>query len=254
MRRILFTVGTVAATLAISGCAAGVYRTNPTAESSTDPGGDRIVVTGNGVQRSIDCTGRDAEVDGNALQVVLNGTCPTVRVSGHGNQVDIGTVGTIAITGSGNKVHWVAARSGAQPSVEDTGDGNDVGRGTGAATTDTGKQPAPTPSEPTGNQGNTITGKYLTRTIACAGGDYLVTAMQSHIIFTGQCATVEVRGLQDTVEVANATKVSVTGLQSTIVVGHADWISVTGTQDVVRYHSGNPRIDNTGDDSTVKQG
>ena len=81
MRRILFTVGTVAATLAISGCAAGVYRTNPTAESSTDPGGDRIVVTGNGVQRSIDCTGRDADVDGNALQVVLNGTCPTVRAA-----------------------------------------------------------------------------------------------------------------------------------------------------------------------------
>src|SRR5262245_34233687 len=99
MRRMLFAVGTAAAALAISGCAAGVY--HPTAESSNAPGTDQILVTGNGVQRNIDCTGRDATVDGNALQVVLNGTCPTVRISGHGNQVDIGTVGTIAITGSG---------------------------------------------------------------------------------------------------------------------------------------------------------
>src|SRR3989442_515572 len=163
MRRILSTVAAAAATVAISGCAAGVYR--PTAESSNAAGTDQIVVTGNGVQRSIDCTGRDATVDGNALQVVLNGTCPTVRISGHGNQVDIGTVGAIAITGSGNKVHWAAAQSGSQPSVEDTGDGNDISHGTGAATTDTGKQPsAPTPSQPAADQGNTITGKYLSRT------------------------------------------------------------------------------------------
>ena len=76
--------------------------------------------------RPFDCRGRSVTVTGNNQRLTLTGSCAAVLVKGNRNTVQVGRVGSISIQGSGNRVTWVSAISGAKPLLRLSGSGNVV--------------------------------------------------------------------------------------------------------------------------------
>lgn len=76
--------------------------------------------------RPFDCRGRSVTVRGDNQRLTLLGRCASVTLKGNRNTVQISRVGSISIQGSGNRVTWTAALSGAKPLLRLSGSGNAV--------------------------------------------------------------------------------------------------------------------------------
>ncbi len=76
--------------------------------------------------RPFDCRGRSVTVTGNNQRLTLTGSCAAVLVKGNRNTLQVSRVGSISIQGSGNRVTWVSAISGAKPLLRLSGSGNVV--------------------------------------------------------------------------------------------------------------------------------
>jgi hypothetical protein len=83
----------------------------------------------------------------------------------------------------------------------------------------------------------TVSGINETRTIACKGGTVSVSGITNNVVITGHCNSV-----------------TVSGIQNQIVVDAADMIQASGSGNHVTYHSGSPKIGNSGFDNVVQKG
>jgi Protein of unknown function (DUF3060) len=98
--------------------------------------------------------------------------------------------------------------------------------------------PTPEPPAPAAAGDNvTVSGISEARTIACNGGSVSVSGITNNIAITGHCASV-----------------TVSGIQNQITVDAVDMIQASGSGNQITYHSGSPRIDNSGFGNVVKQG
>ena len=87
------------------------------------------------------------------------------------------------------------------------------------------------------------------------GGQYSIGGLQeAHVIACNNGGTLNISGVQNNITVTgHCGTVSVSGVKNTVTVDSADSISASGVTNKVTYHSGNPEIDNFGD-NLVGQG
>jgi hypothetical protein len=99
--------------------------------------------------------------------------------------------------------------------------------------------PMPTTSVSTAPAGENITvsGISEARTIACNGGSVSVSGITNNVVITGHCASV-----------------IVSGIQNQITVDAADTIQASGSGNQITYHTGSPKIGNSGFDNVVQRG
>lgn len=100
----------------------------------------------------------------------------------------------------------------------------------GSTTTSTSPTPAP------GSQ-VTITGIDENRTIACNDNVVNVSGVSNTVVISGHCASL-----------------SVSGVQNEITVDAVDSIEASGLSNKVTYHSGTPKVSNSGSANVVQQG
>jgi hypothetical protein len=96
----------------------------------------------------------------------------------------------------------------------------------------------PTTSVSTAPAGENITvsGISEARTIACNGGSVSVSGITNNVVITGHCASL-----------------SVSGIQNQITVDAADTIQASGSGNQVTYHTGSPKIGNSGFNNVVQR-
>ena len=82
----------------------------------------------------------------------------------------------------------------------------------------------------------TVSGISEARTIACNGGSVSVSGITNNVVITGHCASL-----------------SVSGIQNQITVDAADTIQASGSGNQVTYHTGSPKIGNSGFDNVVQR-
>src|SRR6202012_3635756 len=99
---------------------------------------------------------------------------------------------------------------------------------------------APTPptsvSTAPAGENITVSGISEARTIACNGGSVSVSGITNNVVVTGHCASV-----------------NVSGIQNQITVDAADTIQASGSGNQVTYHTGSPKIGNSGFDNVVQR-
>ncbi len=83
----------------------------------------------------------------------------------------------------------------------------------------------------------TVSGINEVRTIACNGGSVSVSGITNNVVITGHC-----------------TSVNVSGIQNQVTVDAADRIQASGSGNRVTYHTGSPRIGNSGLNNVVQKG
>ncbi|WP_425145599.1 DUF3060 domain-containing protein [Deinococcus sp.] len=93
--------------------------------SMTVPGLGQMV-QGDGVVRSMKCSGDAATITGNSNKLTLTGNCTKLSVQGNKNVVSVAVVGQIVATGNGNSVTWGKALRGSKPSITQIGNGNKI--------------------------------------------------------------------------------------------------------------------------------
>jgi hypothetical protein len=93
----------------------------------------------------------------------------------------------------------------------------------------------PAPTAPKG-ENITVSGISEARTIACNGGSVSVSGITNNVVITGHCASL-----------------SVSGIQNQITVDAADTIQASGSGNQVTYHTGSPKIGNSGFNNVVQR-
>ncbi|WP_141120254.1 DUF3060 domain-containing protein, partial [Mycobacterium malmoense] len=83
----------------------------------------------------------------------------------------------------------------------------------------------------------TISGMGENRTFACNDNVVNVTGVSNTVVITGHCASL-----------------AVSGVQNDITVDAVDGIEVSGLGNKVTYHSGTPKVSNTGSANVVQRG
>lgn len=94
-----------------------------------------------------------------------------------------------------------------------------------------------TPSTPPPGGELSVSGINERRTIACNDSVVSVSGVSNTVVITGHCA-----------------RLTVSGVQNAIAVDAVDEIEASGFNNKVTYHSGAPRIDNSGGSNVVQQG
>lgn len=98
---------------------------------------------------------------------------------------------------------------------------------------------APSTSATTAPAGQTITvsGINEVRTIACNGGTVNVSGITNNVTVTGHCVSV-----------------NVSGIENQLTVDSADSIQASGSGNHITYHSGSPKVGNSGFNNVVQKG
>ncbi len=88
-----------------------------------------------------------------------------------------------------------------------------------------------------------------------AGGQLTVSGVTEKRTFTCNDSIVSVSGLSNTVTITgHCASLSVAGVQNVITVDAVDSIDASGVNNKITYHSGTPKISNSGDLNVVQQG
>jgi hypothetical protein len=87
-----------------------------------------IDVSGNGLERELECHGENVKVSGNGNRVRLHGGCGRLSVEGNGNKCQVEAARAIAVSGNGNKVAWQHGVDGEEPRVTEEGNENEIHR------------------------------------------------------------------------------------------------------------------------------
>jgi len=82
-----------------------------------------------------------------------------------------------------------------------------------------------------------VSGINEVRTIACNGGSVSISGITNNVTITGRCISV-----------------NVSGIQNQVTVDSADAIQASGSGNHVTYHSGSPKVGNSGFDNVVQKG
>lgn len=99
-----------------------------------------------------------------------------------------------------------------------------------------------------------VTGPAEPTTVA-AGGSISLSGIDEHRTVTCTGGAVEISGINNTVEIAgHCDRVGVSGIENIVTLESSDVIEASGISNRVTYHSGDPRIDSSGSDTTVAQG
>lgn len=104
----------------------------------------------------------------------------------------------------------------------------------------TGMAPASPPSSATSapaGENITVSGINEVRTIACNGGTVNVSGITNNVTITGHCASV-----------------NASGIQNQVTVDSADNIQASGSGNHITYHTGSPKVGNSGFDNVVQKG
>ncbi len=96
--------------------------------------------------------------------------------------------------------------------------------------------PATSPAPPAGGS-LSVAGVNEDKTIACNDSIVSVSGVSNTVVITGHCASL-----------------TVSGFQNTVTVDAADTIDASGLNNQVTYHSGSPKITNSGGANVVEQG
>lgn len=96
--------------------------------------------------------------------------------------------------------------------------------------------PSTSPAPPRGAR-LSVAGINESRTIACNDNMVSVSGVSNTVTITGHCASL-----------------SVSGVQNAVTIEAADAITASGFNNKVTYHSGTPKISNSGDSNVVTQG
>jgi Protein of unknown function (DUF3060) len=96
--------------------------------------------------------------------------------------------------------------------------------------------PSASPTPPAGGE-LSVAGMNESRTIVCNDSVVSVSGISNTVVITGHCASL-----------------SVSGVQNAITVDAVDSIDASGLDNKVTYHSGTPKITNSGDSNVVQQG
>ena len=110
----------------------------------------------------------------------------------------------------------------------------------GAVPSTTAGAPASPPSSATtapAGQNITVSGINEVRTIACNGGTVNVSGITNNVTITGHCASV-----------------SASGIQNQVTVDSADNIQASGSGNHITYHTGSPKVGNSGFGNVVQKG
>jgi hypothetical protein len=117
------------------------------------------------------------------------------------------------------------ASPGVRSVIGSPGSASSAPRGPAASPT----SPAPPPGGRLG-----VSGIHENRTIACDDNVVSVSGVSNAVVITGHCA-----------------RVSVSGVRNAITV---DSVDASGFDNKVTYHSGEPKISNSGDSNVVERG
>ncbi len=82
-----------------------------------------------------------------------------------------------------------------------------------------------------------VSGIDENKTITCNDNDVTVSGINNTIVITGHCASL-----------------TVTGMKNSVTVDAADTIEASGMNNRVTFHSGAPKISNSGVDNVIAQG
>ncbi|AOS93953.2 hypothetical protein AN480_24710 [Mycobacterium intracellulare subsp. chimaera] len=96
--------------------------------------------------------------------------------------------------------------------------------------------PSTSPAPPRGAR-LSVAGINESRTIACNDNIVSVSGVSNTVTITGHCASL-----------------SVSGVQNAVTIEAAEAITASGFNNKVTYHSGTPKISNSGDSNVVTQG
>lgn len=96
--------------------------------------------------------------------------------------------------------------------------------------------PSPSPTAPSGAE-LSVSGINENRTLACNDNIVRVSGISNTVSITGHC-----------------TSLSVSGVQNSIIVASVDSIEASGFENKVTYHTGAPKISNSGESNVVEQG
>ena len=86
--------------------------------------GDDIEIDDGGLERTIDCRGRNVIVNSGDNKLTLRGECNTLTVHGADNKITVEAVGTIKTEGNNNEVTWTKGLGGKNPKISNPGKGN----------------------------------------------------------------------------------------------------------------------------------
>jgi Protein of unknown function (DUF3060) len=99
------------------------------------------------------------------------------------------------------------------------------------------QSPGGAPSTPPAGTSVIVSGVNESRTLACTDNNVTVSGVNMNVTISGHCTTL-----------------AVTGMQNVITMDTADTIDVSGINNKVTWHSGSPKVSNSGLQNTVRQG
>ena len=115
--------------------------------------------------------------------------------------------------------------------------------------------PASTPAGPGPSSTRTRKPTPSTSATPPAGGQLTVSGVTQKRTLTCNDSIVSVSGFSNTVTISgHCASLSVAGVQNAITVDAVDSIDASGVNNKVTYHSGTPKISNSGDLNVVQQG
>jgi hypothetical protein len=88
---------------------------------------NNITIVDNGVEKTIDCTGREVNLLGNRGHFTLEGACRSVHVQGNANQVSVnGSMLHINALGNDNEIVWTLPKGAQAPKIANLGHNNHI--------------------------------------------------------------------------------------------------------------------------------
>jgi hypothetical protein len=212
-----------------------------------------IVVNGDNADRTHDCGGDSAVVNGNRNELKFR-NCAGVTVNGKDNTVDAGEVDSLTVMGSGNRVTW----SGDKPTIVNLGRNNTVGGGSGKGSTGKtsdgdvsidssgvkvgGISVGSDGTISVGGDNSSATGAFVLRqdsqtlTHDCKGGD------------------AQIRGDSNTLRLTDCRTVSVAGDNNTVRAAGVEVVKVMGDNNTVSWTADRaPKVSNLGDGNVISR-
>jgi len=221
-----------------------------------------IVVNGNSADRTHDCGGESAVVNGNSNHLRFK-NCASVTVNGNHNEVDTGDVDAVTVMGSDNHVTW----TGDKPTVVNLGRNNSVAAASGGGSSE---RPAKRSRERDGD-GATVSvdangvkvggisigsdGSVSVGGESSSGTGAFVLSQDSQTL-THDCkgGDAAIRGDSNTLRLTDCRAVALTGDNNTVRASGVETIKVVGDNNVVSWTADHaPKVANVGDGNVIQK-
>jgi hypothetical protein len=98
-------------------------------------------------------------------------------------------------------------------------------------------QPTPPAQAPESGAQLTVSGIGENKTLLCNESAVSISGVSNTVVITGHCSTVQI-----------------SGVSNVVTIDSSDAINASGIQNRITFHSGEPKVDNSGSDNTVEQG